>query len=136
VKRTRARRLEALLVLSLMPGLRPGELRKLTQDDVDLDQGIIRVAFGGQGPVTSGRLRQALVVLPRPAVQALRQHKKGHGAERLKAGALYHETGLVFCSEDGRMFSRWALDWWSSNVTQGAGIGHWHAHEDRHTPPC
>jgi hypothetical protein len=38
----------------------------------------------------------------------------------------------VFCYEDGRMFSRWALDWWSSNVTQGAGIGHGHAHEDRH----
>jgi hypothetical protein len=31
------------------------------------------------------------------------------------------------------MFSRCALNWWSSNVTQRAGIGHWHAHEDSHT---
>ena len=37
-----SRRLEALFVLSLMPGLRPGELRNLTWDDVVLDQGIIR----------------------------------------------------------------------------------------------
>src|SRR5208283_4578100 len=71
-----SRRLEALFVLSLMLGLRPGELRSL--------------------------------VLPRRAVEALRQHKKRQAAERLKAGGLYHDTGLVFCYEDGRMFSRWA----------------------------
>jgi hypothetical protein len=38
-----SRRLEALFVLSLMLGLRPGELRKLTWDHVDLDKGIIHV---------------------------------------------------------------------------------------------
>jgi hypothetical protein len=31
------------------------------------------------------------------------------------------------------MFSRWALNYRFSKVTQCAGIGHWHAHEGRHT---
>ena len=36
-------RLEALFVLSITLGLRPGELRALTRDHVDLDQGVIHV---------------------------------------------------------------------------------------------
>ena len=31
------------------------------------------------------------------------------------------------------MFSRWALNWRFSKATQRAGIGHWHAHDGRHT---
>ncbi len=37
------RRLEALFVLSIALGLRPGELRKLSWDHVDLDTGVIHV---------------------------------------------------------------------------------------------
>ena len=84
------------------------------------------------GDVKTPQSKRSLV-LPRRAVEALKQHKKRQVAEWLKAGALYHDTGLVFCYEDGRMFSRWALNWRFSKVTQRAGIGHWHAHEGRHT---
>ena len=31
------------------------------------------------------------------------------------------------------VYSRWALNWRFSQMTQRAGIGHWHAHEGRHT---
>ena len=67
------------------------------------------------------------------AVEALRQHKKGQAAGLLKAGALYHDDGLVFCYEDGQPYSRWALNYRFGKMTQHAGIGHWHAHEGRHT---
>ena len=129
-----SRRLEALFVLSFMLGLRPGELRKLTWDHVDLDKGVIHVwrSASRTGDVKTPQSKRSLV-LPRRAVEALKQHKKRQVAEWLKAGALYHDTGLVFCYEDGRMFSRWALNWRFSKVTQRAGIGHWHAHEGRHT---
>ena len=129
-----SRRLEALFVLSLMLGLRPGELRKLTWDHVDLDKGVIHVwrSASRTGDVKTPQSKRSLV-LPKRAVEALKQHKKRQAAERLKAGALYHDDGLVFCYEDGRMFSRWALNWRFSQVTQRAGIGHWHAHEGRHT---
>ena len=129
-----SRRLEALFVLSFMLGLRPGELRKLTWDHVDLDKGIIHVwrSASRTGDVKTPQSKRSLV-LPRRAVEALKQHKKRQAAERLKVGVLYHDAGLVFCYEDGRMFSRWALNWRFSKVTQRAGIGHWHAHEGRHT---
>lgn len=128
-----SRRLEALFVLSLMLGLRPGELRKLAWDHVDLDKGIIHVwrSASRTGDVKTPQSKRSLV-MPRRAVDALKQHEKRQAAERLKVGALYHDDGLVFCYEDGRMFSRWALNWRFSKATQRAGIGHWHAHEGRH----
>jgi integrase len=76
-----SRRLEALFVLSLMLGLRPGELRKLTWDHVDLDKGIIHVwrSASRTGDVKTPQSKRSLV-LPRRAVEALEQHKKrGHG---------------------------------------------------------
>jgi integrase len=40
---------------------------------------------------------------------------------------------LVFCHEDGSMYSSSALNWRFGKITRKAGIGHWHAHEGRHT---
>jgi integrase len=77
-----------------------------------------------------GILDRAARLSPRSAIPP---RTTSQFAERLKVGALYHDTGLVFCYEDGRMFSRWAVNWRFSKVTQRAGIGHWHAHEGRHT---
>jgi hypothetical protein len=72
-----SRRLEALFVLSLMLGLRPGELRKLTWDHVDLDKGIIHVwrSASRTGDVNTPQSKRSLV-LPQRAVEALKQHKK------------------------------------------------------------
>lgn len=39
----------------------------------------------------------------------------------------------MFCHENGTMYTRDALNWRFSKVTRRAGIGHWHAHEGRHT---
>ena len=39
----------------------------------------------------------------------------------------------MFCHEDGRPYTRDALNWRFSQITSLAGIGHWHAHEGRHT---
>jgi hypothetical protein len=129
-----SRRLEALFVLSLMLGLRPGELRKLAWDHVDLDSGVIHVwrSASRTGDVKTPQSKRSLV-LPKRAVEALKQHNKRQASEQLKVGALYHDDGLVFCYEDGQPYSRWALNWRFSKATQRAGIGHWHAHEGRHT---
>ena len=39
----------------------------------------------------------------------------------------------MFCHENGRLYTRDALNWRFSKMTRRAGIGHWHAHEGRHT---
>ena len=53
--------------------------------------------------------------------------------EREAAGKSWQETNLVFCQENGSMYPSRALNWRFSQMTRKAGIGHWHAHEGRHT---
>ena len=128
------RRLEALFVLSITLGLRPGELRKLAWDHVDLDNAVIHVwrSASRTGDVKTPKSKRSLV-LPQRAVAALRAHKKRQAAERLAAGAAWQDNNVVFCHEDGRMYTSDALNWRFSKMTKRAGIGHWHAHEGRHT---
>jgi site-specific recombinase XerC len=96
-------RLEALFVLAITLGLRPGELRALTWDHVDLDQGVIHVwrSTRRDGDTKTPKSRRSLV-LPKRAIDALKAHKKRQGAERLAAGEAWHDHDLVFCHEDGR----------------------------------
>ena len=84
------------------------------------------------GDVKTPQSKRSLV-LPRRAVLALAAHRKRQAAERLAAGSAWHDDNLVFCHGDGRMYSSKALNWRFSKMTQRAGIGHWHAHERRHT---
>jgi integrase len=59
--------------------------------------------------------------------------RRGQAAERLVAGSAWKDNNLVFCHEDGRMYSKDALNWRFGKMTRRAGIGHWDAHEGRHT---
>ncbi len=129
-----SRRLEALFVLSITLGLRPGELRKLAWDHVDLDNRVIHVwrSASRTGEVKTPKSKRSLV-LPKRAVAVLQAHKKRQAAERLAAGTAWQDNNLVFCHEDGRMYTSDALNWRFSKMTRRAGIGHWHAHEGRHT---
>jgi integrase len=127
-------RLEALFVLSLTLGMRPGELRGLRWDHLDLDKGIIHVWRSARrgGDVKTPQSRRSLV-LPRRAATALRAHRKRQAAERLTAGGDWQDHGLVFCHPDGHQYTRDALNWRFAKMTRRAGLGRWHAHEGRHT---
>jgi integrase len=128
------RRLEALFVLSITLGLRPGELRKLAWDHVDLDNAVIHVwrSASRTGDVKTPKSKRSLE-LPKRAVTALQAHRKRQAAERLAAGPAWQDSNLVFCHEDGRMYTSDALNWRFGMMTRRAGIGRWHAHEGRHT---
>ena len=130
----KGQRLEALFVVALTLGLRPGELRALTWDHVDLDQGVIHIWRSARrdGDTKTPGSRRSLI-LPRRAAEALRAHQKRQAAEQHAAGDAWQQTNLVFCFEDGRPYSRGGLNWRFSQMTKRAGIGHWHAHEGRHT---
>jgi integrase len=127
-------RLEALFVLSITLGLRPGELRKLTWDHVDLANGVIHVwRSASRGGDTKTPQSKRSLVLPKRAIEALTKHKRRQATERLAAGTTWHDTNLVFCHEDGHPYTKDALNWRFSKMTKRAGVGHWHAHEGRHT---
>jgi integrase len=127
-------RLEALFVLSITLGLRPGELRKLTWDHVDLAGGVVHVwrSASNTGDTKTPKSKRSLI-LPKRAIVALQAHKARQDAERREAGDAWHANNLVFCHENGTMYTSDALNWRFSKMTRKAGIGHWHAHEGRHT---
>jgi len=127
-------RLEALFVVAITLGLRPGELRALTWEHVKLDQGVIHIWHSARrdGDTKTPKSRRSLR-LPGRAIQALIAHQKRQAQERLAAGPTWHEHNLVFCHQDGTQYTSDDLNYRFSKITIRAGIGHWHAHEGRHT---
>jgi integrase len=107
-------RLEALYVLALHTGMRRGELLGLKWEDVDLDGSIVRVrrtlTRTGNGkrlalgePKTKKSRRT--VKLTQRAVEALKRHRARQAEEKLKAGSLYEDWGLVFAGEVGNLIN-------------------------------
>jgi integrase len=72
------RRLEALFVLSITLGLRPGELRKLAWDHVDLDNAVIHVwrSASRTGDVKTPKSKRSLVL---PSAQSPPSEPTGSG---------------------------------------------------------
>lgn len=127
-------RLEALFVVSITLGLRPGEIRKLTWDHVDLNRGVLHVwkSASQSGDTKTPKSKRSLE-LPKRAITALTVHQARQAKEREHAGAAWHDTNLVFCHANGDAYTAEALNYRFSKMTRRAGIGHWHAHEGRHT---
>jgi integrase len=116
------------------PRLRPGELRKLTWDHVDLDRGVVHVwrSASKSGDTKTPKSKRSLE-LPKRAIIALAAHAQRQARERQAAGAAWHDNNLVFCHENGAPYTSDQLNWRFSKMTRKAGIGRWHAHEGRHT---
>src|ERR1700733_1316032 len=85
-------RLEALFVLSITVGLRPGELRKLTWDHVDLTRGVVHVwrSASKTGDTKTPKSKRSLI-LPKRAITALKSHKSRQATERRAAGNAWNE---------------------------------------------
>ena len=106
-------RFEALYVLAVTTGLRQGELLGLKWDDVDLEEGTLRVrrtlttAKGGPvlaAPKTKGSRRT--VRLSQTALQALKSHLNRQLGDIEEAGDRWRENGLIFASETGEPLDR------------------------------
>jgi hypothetical protein len=72
-------------------------------------------------------------VKPQLAAAVLAAHQNRQAREREAAGEAWHDNNLVFCHENGDPYTSEGLNWQFSKMTKKAGIGHWHAHEGRHT---
>jgi len=97
-------RLYALWHLLVFRGLRRSEAVWLSWVDVDLDAASATVRAGSQrdwdGPKSEASERT--VALDPVTVAVLRRHRKAQHELRLRWGAGWTETGLVFTHEDGR----------------------------------
>jgi integrase len=84
------RRLEALFVLSITLGLRPGELRKLSWDHADLDNAVIHVwrSASRTGNVKTPKSKRSLVLpsAPSPCSRRTRSARRPNGWPRAPPG--------------------------------------------------
>ena len=101
-------RLQALYVLAVHTGLRQGELLALKWDDLDLEEGALRVRrtlthAGGKYSMSEPKTKKSrrTVRLTSGAVAALRGHLERQMGEMDRLGSLYKPGGLVFANETG-----------------------------------
>ncbi|HEX6076273.1 MAG TPA: site-specific integrase, partial [Micromonosporaceae bacterium] len=73
------------------------------------------------------------IALPVPLADALRRHRAEQSRERLAAGSLREDHGLVFCQPNGRPIER-KSDWreWRKVLTE-AGVREVRLHDARHS---
>lgn len=122
-------RLYALFALTILTGLRRGEALGLRWEDVDYNQGVLYVR---QQVTAAGRVikvclpktkaGERTVALSEATVVLLRQHQARQRRERLQWGEAWHDTGLVFTYEDGRMVRPDSLTYVFRKMTTEAGL--------------
>jgi integrase len=156
------RRNAARWSVALAIGLRQGEALGLRWTDVDLVNGAVSIRQAlrrarwqhGCGKTVCGKraancpqrsgggLRtttpksqksRRTIVLPTPLTEALRAHRAEQDTERMTAGELWTDHGLVFCQPTGRPIDPRA-DWgeWKTLLAAG-GVRDARLHDARHT---
>ena len=104
--------LDALVLVGLTCGLRPGELTGLLWTDIKLDCSSPTLAISGamkrrpdstmyRGDVKRSTAGRRTIRLSQSVADALRNHKARQAALRLAAGPRWEDHGLVFCSDLG-----------------------------------
>ena len=144
VKAAETSRLHAYIVLCLLTGCRTEEARALRWDHVDLD-GVpdadppipphvaVWRSVRSHGDVKTQKSRRTLR-LPIAVMKALRAHKVKQMEDRLLAGALWQDHGLVFASAVGTPLDPSHVRRAFRKVCDTAGIGmNWSPRELRHT---
>ncbi|ABG04874.1 phage integrase [Rubrobacter xylanophilus DSM 9941] len=141
----RGDRFEALYVVAVMTGMRRGELLGLRWSDIDLGQNApatLRVGRQLQRMRDGSGLKFVApkggkgrtIRLPSRAVEALKAHRARQAEERLKAGPLYRDEGLVFASEVGTPLEPSNIDRRSFKpLLKKAGLPDIRFHDLRHT---
>jgi len=134
-------RLEALYVLMLSTGIRPGEALGLSLKYVDFEKGqiAIRQSLSRQpggviiGGGKTGRKGWRTIQLPAPVVTVLLDHRDRQKKERRVAGSAWEDHGLVFPTPIGTPLDPDNHRKAFVALTKRAGLGKWHPHELRHS---
>jgi integrase len=134
-------RLEALFVTALGTGLREAELLGLRWQDVDLERGLLTVRvqlqrINGKLTLTEPKTERSRRTLQLPAMvrEALRQHRVRQLEERLAAGPLWEDSGLVFTTAHGApLDARNVIRLYQERILPAAGLPRRPFHVLRHS---
>jgi integrase len=108
LKAAEGNRLEAMYIVAVHTGMRPGELLALKWDDVDLDSGTLqlnRALSDGEFNAPKTPRSRRRIKLTNGSVKALRAHRKRQLEERMQKAGLWKDHGLVFPSTVGTPLS-------------------------------
>jgi len=121
-------------------GLRRGEALGLKWTDFSARKRILKVQRAlkrENGKLVLGDVKNRTsrrdLNLPDELVQSLVSHRARQAAERLHAGEVWQESGLMFTTEIGTPFDPRNLNRAFEKVCERAGLGHWTPHELRHS---
>jgi integrase len=134
-------RFEAVYVLAIHTGLRQGELLGLKWDDVDLENGLIRVRrtlARHRGHLLLGEPKtkrsRRTVRLTERAVDALRDHLARQVVQIESLGDLYRDQGLIFATQKGTLVNPSNLrKRYFAPLLEKAGLPSIRFHDLRHT---
>lgn len=127
--------------LALMAGCRPGELRALRWTDLDLEAGTFMIQRAAQrivgvgiviGPTKTAGSRRPVAIGPE-VVAMLRRHRVEQVKERLAAGPLWTDQGLVFPSESGSVLESARIHRVFSRICERAGAPKVRVYDLRHS---
>ena len=124
VKAAGQARLGAYVVLCLLTGIRTEEARALRWDHVDLDGGTMAVwrSVRHGGDTKTAKSRRTLG-LPHAASEALREHSRRQAGEKVTAGPLWKDHGLVFATRVGTQLDAGNVRRQFKAICKAAGIG-------------
>lgn len=133
-------RLEAMWVLGATTGARRSELLGVRWSDLDLEAGKMHVrqvyvAYGKLATFKEPKTKASRRTIPLSAraVAALKTHRKRQAEEKLKAGSVYEDRGLVFADEIGDPLSPGAVSSSFCTLVKAAGLPHLTPHGLRHS---
>jgi integrase len=104
LKAAEGHRLEALYIVAIHTGMRPGEMLVLKWDDVDFDSETLqlnRALSDGEFTAPKTARSRRRIKLTNESLKALRAHRKRQLEERMQRAGLWRDHGLVFPSSVG-----------------------------------
>lgn len=141
VYHARTDRLFAAWLLLVITGMRRGEVLGLAWDHVDLSRGrlsvvrnltVVRYEHVEFSEPKTAKGRRS-IALDGTTVAALKEHRKRQQEEQLAAGALWQNSGLVFCRENGAPLHPQTLTRSFQLLGRDAGLPRIRLHDLRHS---
>lgn len=142
LRAVRGHRFEAVYLTMLFTGMRRGEVCGLTWDCVDLDRGTIQINKQLQNvPGRPGEYRLIstkndkgrTITAAASVVAVLKKHRAQQLRDRLAAGPLWQDNGLVFCNEIGERLSPHTVYNHYKRIVASIGLPDARLHDLRHS---
>ena len=141
LKSVREYRLEVLLTVAVVTGMRRGELLALRWSNVDFDHKTLLVLhtvdyipkYGYVENEPKTKTGKRSISLPSFLVDVLRDHRKKLLERQLQLGEGWENRDLVFPDLHGGYFNPGYLDKLFARLLRDAGVPHMHFHDLRHS---